>query len=120
MSPVRGRWRDRAGQYPAAMPTGPEHDPAAAHQAWDALQAAGGLAGIPELQERWGSDGKTLARSRVYDYVGDPTFPEPVLDRAGGKLWLVADVDAWMRRHAERAGRRGPKPRHVGHEDGQR
>jgi predicted DNA-binding transcriptional regulator AlpA len=95
----------------------PADDQALARAAWNALQDAGGLAGIPELQERWGTPGRPLSRRRVYDYLADPAFPEPVLERGGGgKLWLTADADRWMDEHAERAGRRGPKPRHLQNE----
>jgi hypothetical protein len=67
----------------------------------------------PSCSNGGGSQGKPLARSRVYDYIGDPTFADAVLDGDGGKLWLVADVDAWMRQHAGRAGWRGARPRHL-------
>jgi prophage regulatory protein len=37
-----------------------------------------------------------VSRQRVYQLTSRPDFPEPVADLAQGKVWLAADVDAWI------------------------
>jgi len=48
--------------------------------------------GAHEIRIRLGG----LSRQRVYQITGHATFPAPVARLALGKIWLAADVEAWI------------------------
>lgn len=52
------------------------------------------LYGSAELQERLG-----VSRARVVQITSRPDFPEPFDRLAGGAVWLVEDVEAWIAEH---------------------
>lgn len=105
MTPLFG---GRTRHYAPPVADQPIHDVHQARAAWAALQHAGGLMGRAELAERWG-----VSRPRAGVLVATPGFPEPVESHGRTDLWLVAEVDEWMRAWSERERRRGPKPRHL-------
>jgi prophage regulatory protein len=37
-----------------------------------------------------------VSRQRVYQLTSRDDFPPPVADLAQGKVWLAADVEAWI------------------------
>jgi prophage regulatory protein len=39
-----------------------------------------------------------VSRQRVYQLTSRADFPAPVADLAQGKIWLAADVEAWIKR----------------------
>jgi len=59
------------------------------------LEACGGLASQADLGRRWG-----LTRQRVWQFVREPAFPEPVMLVNGQPVWLVDEAEDW-RRHRE-------------------
>lgn len=52
------------------------------------------LYGAQELENRLG-----VSRQRVQQLIRRPDFPEPYEVLAGGKVWLAADVEEWIRVH---------------------
>ncbi|WUW42595.1 DNA-binding protein [Micromonospora rifamycinica] len=52
------------------------------------------LYGSAELQERLG-----VSRVRVVQLTSRTDFPEPFDRLAGGSVWLVEDVEAWITKH---------------------
>ncbi|MEU4569624.1 DNA-binding protein [Micromonospora sp. NPDC023956] len=52
------------------------------------------LYGSAELQERLG-----VSRARIVQIVARPDFPPPFDRLAGGTVWLVEDVEAWIEVH---------------------
>ncbi|TDC28133.1 DNA-binding protein [Micromonospora sp. WP24] len=52
------------------------------------------LYGSAELQERLG-----VSRARIVQITGRPDFPPPFDRLAGGAVWLVEDVEAWISEH---------------------
>jgi predicted DNA-binding transcriptional regulator AlpA len=60
-------------------------------QAREAIRAAGGLASVGDLAERW-----SLSRQRVHRLANEASFPEPVWRVSGHRVWLVSDADAWQ------------------------
>jgi len=40
-----------------------------------------------------------VSRQRVYQLARRPDFPAPVAVLAQGKVWLLSEVDEWIRRH---------------------
>ncbi|SCL22188.1 transcriptional regulator, AlpA family [Micromonospora nigra] len=52
------------------------------------------LYGSAELQERLG-----VSRVRVVQLTSRPDFPEPFDRLAGGAVWLMEDVEAWIAEH---------------------
>ncbi|MFC4109745.1 helix-turn-helix transcriptional regulator [Micromonospora zhanjiangensis] len=52
------------------------------------------LYGSAELQERLG-----VSRARVVQITSRPDFPAPFDRLAGGTVWLVEDVEAWIAVH---------------------
>jgi prophage regulatory protein len=55
----------------------------------------GALVGAHEIRVRLGG----VSRQRAYQLTSRADFPKPVADLAQGKVWLAADVDAWMSVH---------------------
>ena len=51
-----------------------------------------------------------VSRQRVYQLAGQPTFPKPVATLAQGKIWLIADVEAWISVHRTASRARRPRP----------
>lgn len=48
-------------------------------------------AGVQELMTLLG-----VSRARIYQLLAqDPTFPKPVAELRAGKIWHLADVQAW-------------------------
>jgi predicted DNA-binding transcriptional regulator AlpA len=43
-----------------------------------------------------------ISRQRVYQLTNRPDFPTPVADLAAGKIWLAAEVKAWISRRPAR------------------
>jgi hypothetical protein len=66
------------------------------HEARAALALAGGLASQADLARRW-----DLSRSRAWQIVREPGFPDAVAQVNGCDVWLVAEVEHW--REHERA-----------------
>ena len=58
------------------------------------------LVGAHEIRELLG-----VTRQRVYQIASGDSFPSPVATLAQGKLWLVDDVQAWIRQHRPGTGR---------------
>lgn len=52
------------------------------------------LYGSAELQERL-----QVSRARVVQITSRADFPEPFDRLAGGAVWLVEDVEAWITEH---------------------
>jgi prophage regulatory protein len=52
------------------------------------------LMGAREIEERLG-----VSRQRVYQLTGRPDWPAPYDELAMGKVWRIADVEAWIRAH---------------------
>jgi prophage regulatory protein len=50
------------------------------------------LLGAHEIRVRLGG----ISRQRVYQLTSRRDFPKPVADLAQGKIWLAADVEAWI------------------------
>ena len=50
------------------------------------------LMGVKEIQQRLG-----LSRQRVQQLAGRSDFPVPYDELAMGRIWLVRDVEAWIR-----------------------
>ncbi|SCE88034.1 hypothetical protein GA0070558_111139 [Micromonospora haikouensis] len=40
-----------------------------------------------------------ISKQRVYVITSHRNFPEPVADLMQGKVWLKADVQAWIKQH---------------------
>jgi predicted DNA-binding transcriptional regulator AlpA len=53
------------------------------------------LMGAHEIRVRLGG----VSRQRAYQITSRQDFPAPVADLAQGKVWLVEDVEAWMKAH---------------------
>lgn len=55
-----------------------------------------------------------VSRQRVYQLAAQPGFPKPVATLAQGKIWLIADIEAWISIHRAtpraRRARPGPAP----------
>ena len=58
-------------------------------------ERVGALVGAHEIRVRLGG----VSRQRAYQLTSRADFPKPVADLAQGKVWLAADVDAWMSVH---------------------
>jgi predicted DNA-binding transcriptional regulator AlpA len=54
------------------------------------------LVGTHEIRVRLG--GK-ISRQRIHKLTNRHDFPKPVAELAQGKVWLGADVDAWITAH---------------------
>lgn len=50
--------------------------------------------GPAEVRERLG-----VSRNRAYRVTVRPDFPEPAVLVSGRRVWLTADVEAWMAKH---------------------
>lgn len=50
--------------------------------------------GAQEIQHRLGT-----SRQWTYVLINRRDFPEPVEELGMGKIWLAADVEAWIREH---------------------
>ncbi len=50
--------------------------------------------GAREIEERLG-----VSRQRVQQLVSRPDWPAPYDELAMGKVWRIADVEAWIREH---------------------
>jgi prophage regulatory protein len=57
------------------------------------------LMGAHEIRIRLGG----VSRQRAYQITSRADFPPPVADLAQGKVWLIEDVEAWMRAHRREA-----------------
>jgi len=79
-----------AGRAGAMMGTVSAPRQTAERWAWDALHAAGGIAGRADLAARWG-----ISRARVAVLTGRDDFPEPVATINGQPVWLTAEADVW-------------------------
>ena len=55
-----------------------------------AIAARGGLMNQGTMLERYG-----ISRARVSELADHPTFPEPVAELNGRRVWLQDDVDEW-------------------------
>jgi prophage regulatory protein len=53
------------------------------------------LMGAHEIRIRLGG----VSRQRAYQITSRQDFPAPVADLAQGKVWLVEDVESWMKAH---------------------
>ena len=53
------------------------------------------IMGAHEIRVRLGG----VSRQRVYQITSRDGFPAPVADLAQGKVWLTADVEAWVAQH---------------------
>jgi prophage regulatory protein len=53
------------------------------------------LLGTHELRVRLGG----ISRQRVDQITKRASFPQPLADLAQGRVWLAADVAAWMEAH---------------------
>jgi prophage regulatory protein len=67
------------------------------------MSGAPGLMGVTEIQRRLGG-----SRGRVLHLVSTVGFPEPVAVLRQGRVWLEAEVEAWVERFrvGERTGER--------------
>jgi len=52
------------------------------------------LMGAKEIEDRLG-----ISRQRVQQLVARADWPEPFDELAMGKVWRIADVEAWIREH---------------------
>lgn len=64
------------------------------------------LVGAHEIRRLLG-----VSRQRVYQLATRSDFPRPIAELAQGKIWLLADIEAWIGVHragtgADRANRR--------------
>ena len=51
------------------------------------------LVGVAEIAEMLG-----VSRQRVHQIIKrDESFPGPVAELSAGKIWLLADIEAWQR-----------------------
>jgi prophage regulatory protein len=50
------------------------------------------LMGAHEIRVRLGG----ISRQRVYQLTSRADFPAPIADLAQGKVWVAADVEAWI------------------------
>jgi prophage regulatory protein len=48
--------------------------------------------GAHEIRVRLGG----ISRQRVYQLTSRADFPAPIADLAQGKVWVAADVEAWI------------------------
>jgi prophage regulatory protein len=55
------------------------------------------LMGAGEIGDRLGG----VSRQRVQQIISKPTFPTPYDELQMGKVWLIADVEAWIRAHRQ-------------------
>lgn len=53
------------------------------------------LMGAAEIGDRLGG----VSRQRVQQIIAKPTFPKPYDILQMGKVWLIDDVERWMREH---------------------
>jgi len=58
------------------------------------------LVGAHEIRELLG-----VSRQRVYQLAERSDFPKPIAKLAQGKIWALADIEAWVATH-----RAGPQP----------
>ena len=66
------------------------------------------LVGAHEIRSMLG-----VSRQRVHQLAMRPDFPKPIAELAQGKVWVLADIQAWISLH--RAGqRRGGADRQGG------
>ena len=56
------------------------------------------LMGAGEIRDRPGRP----TRQRVYQITADPSFPRPYDELQMGKVWRIADVEAWIARTQDR------------------
>lgn len=59
------------------------------------VQAQLRIMGAHEIRMRLGG----VSRQRVYHITSRADFPAPFADLAQGKVWLTADVEAWVAEH---------------------
>lgn len=52
------------------------------------------LMGQQEIRERLG-----YSRQHTANLIGQKGFPDPAYELAMGRIWLAADVEAWIREH---------------------
>jgi predicted DNA-binding transcriptional regulator AlpA len=64
------------------------------------------LIGAHEIRDMLG-----VSRQRVYQLAGREDFPRPFATLAQGKIWLVEDVEAWIRTHRSATLSRPRRPR---------
>jgi prophage regulatory protein len=55
------------------------------------------LMGAGEIGERLG-----VSRQRVQQLIASPNFPDPYEELQMGKIWLIEDVEAWIRDHRKK------------------
>lgn len=53
------------------------------------------LMGAGEIRDRLGG----ISRQRVQQLIARPSFPKPYDQLQMGKVWRIADVEAWIREH---------------------
>ena len=53
------------------------------------------LVGAHEIRVRL----RLATRQRIYQIVSRPDFPEPVAKLANGRVWLIDDVEEWIKKH---------------------
>src|SRR4051794_20277117 len=81
----RQAWSVRSASGATVAPMVSALVPSTVREARDALHAAQGIASQADLARRWG-----LTRSRAWQLVRDPGFPDPAAQVNGCDLWLVA------------------------------
>lgn len=101
------RWRlFLVAEAEAAHRGAPVRDAAAARRDYElVVEHAGGLVGRTDLRERW----CVSSSSTVDEQTRRPGFPKPAIERAGGDLWLLCDVQTWEAEEATRV-KPGPRP----------
>lgn len=52
------------------------------------------LMGTVEIRARLG-----VSKARVHQLVREKGFPEPVAVVSGVRIWMTADVEAWIAKH---------------------
>jgi len=52
-----------------------------------------------------------VTRQQVHRLAKHPNFPEPVAELEMGRIWLLADIQQWARRNADRRPGRPETPR---------
>ncbi|HXF36421.1 MAG TPA: helix-turn-helix domain-containing protein, partial [Actinomycetota bacterium] len=95
-----GRWVGRIGQAEVAGPSREACLAALRRAAGDAVltvEVMPALAGVSEAARILGWD-----RRRVSTYVRRGSFPPPVAELAGGRVWRRADVEAFARTRRRR------------------
>ena len=57
------------------------------------------LVGAHEIRHLLG-----VSRQRVYQLATRSDFPEPIAELAQGKIWVLADIEAWISSHRSGTG----------------